>query len=177
MFSLLSGAAADFFQFYLELLKDGKLSDAVRCWDFSAASSKVSLVPIFLVAALFIFSFIFSRRGFFLVAFLRRVMESGKLLFLFIISVVVFSFILRFSLVYGALRFMVGADSSILGNRKVKIVAEEDRGDTVVVRYVLGRDALYEAVLKKDDDSFKILKSKRFIRRYKDGIKPSDKKR
>ncbi len=177
MLSLLAGAASDFFRFYIDLLKEGRLGDAVRCWDFSAVSSKVSLFPIFIVAALFVLSFIFSWRGFFLVAFLRRVMESSKLLILFVVSIVIFGFVLRFSLTYGALRFMAGADRTILTGRKVRIIAEEDRGDVVAVRYVLGNTAVYEALLKKDGDSFKILQSKRFVGRYKNGTEPSDKER
>lgn len=54
-------------------------------------------------------------------------MESGKLLFLFIVSIVIFGFVLRVSLIYGALRFMAGADRTVLMGRKLKIVAEEDR--------------------------------------------------
>ncbi|WP_457568409.1 hypothetical protein [Desulfurobacterium sp.] len=172
MFDFFAGAAGDFFRFYLDLLKEGRISDAVSCWDSSAVSSKFSLFPVLIVGALFVISFVLSWRGVFLVAFLKRILDNGKLFLIFFLSVLIFAAALRFSLVYGTLRFMATSDRAVL-TRGVKIISEEDRGDVVAVRYVVGGSGVYEAVLKKDGDSFKILQSKRFVGRYRGGAETS----
>ena len=161
----ISSSASDFFKNYISLLKDGNLFDAAKCWDISYIAQKVSLSPLLVIAALFLIAFFFSGRGFLFLYFIRRVISDGKLLLLSALGIAIIAVFLRISFVLGALYFMIETDRNILLRETLKVLSEENRGNYVAVKYTLDGYTIYEAILKKEDNTFKIVDSKRFVGR------------
>jgi hypothetical protein len=166
MFKPLVGLATEFFRSYLQLLKEGKIFEAISCWDTSVVSSKLPNFLLFIIATVFAFSFVFSWRGIFIIFLLKKILDDVKLWLIFLLSILVFTIILRFLFIYSVLGFLVSSDKAVF-SRGVKIISEKERGNVIIVKYIVGKHGVYEALLKKDGDSFKILQSKHFIRRCK----------
>ncbi len=142
---------------------------AAKCWDLGYVLGKLPLTQLFVVAALFILSFVFSFRGVILTFFMRKVFGNVKTVLLFSGATLLSAFLLKFLLGYFAVRFMVGTDTSIFKGRDVKILGKREEDSKIYLAYTFDGYSVFEAVLKKDGDSFKILDSKRFVKRLEDG--------
>ncbi|SNR73493.1 hypothetical protein SAMN06265340_104119 [Desulfurobacterium atlanticum] len=165
---LFSGDGAEFFKYYIELLRKGEFWSAVRCWDMGTILDKIPFSNIAVVAALIVLAFSFSFRGIVATFVLEKVLGSFKTLLIFAVFVFFTAFILRFVFAFIAGRFLVTFDASTLSNN-VRVVEEKVYDDKVVVRYLINNASMFEAVLKRKGDSFKIMKTGKFVGRVKNG--------
>lgn len=133
-----------------------------------AILEKIHFSNLTVIAALTVLAFTFSFRGIVITFIMEKVLGSFKTLLVLAVSVIFIAFVLRFIFAFIVGRFLVSFDASIFSN-SVRIVEEKVYDDRVVLRYLVNNASIFEAVLKRKGDSFKIVKTGKFVGRVKDG--------